>query len=161
MKINRNLCKLMKFIEYMGCICFEQRKLILFYILNIYTPHISVLQREINCLNRENENCGFRGNIGFNLQNTSQSDIFCKNLKCSHGQYAHFAPSDFPQTHHKCSVVDERVEIHVTGNKVNSKNMENGFGYEISASRLYHLRLVARVCLFPFSTQRMTRLYRN
>ena len=48
------------------------------------------------------------------------------------------------------------VEIHVSGKKVNWKNMENGFGYEISASRLlYHIRLVAQVCLLPFSAHRI------
>ena len=57
---------------------------------------ISVPQREINCSNRENENQGFRENMGSDLQNTGQSHSFDENVKSSHGQYAHFAPSGFP-----------------------------------------------------------------
>ena len=39
--------------EHVWGICFEKRKWVIFYILKKWTPHISVLQREINCLNRE------------------------------------------------------------------------------------------------------------
>ena len=64
MKINRKTIKinenLWKSITYMGSICFEKRRRVIFHILNTETPHISVLQREINCLNRENENLSFR-----------------------------------------------------------------------------------------------------
>ena len=80
-----------KIMTYIGCICFEQRRWVIFYVLNIYTPHISVLQREINWLNREYENHGFRENMDFDLQITCQSDIFYENLKWSHGHYGHFA----------------------------------------------------------------------
>ena len=37
--------------------------------------------KEINCLNRENENRGFREKIDFDLQNTGQSHSFDENLK--------------------------------------------------------------------------------
>ena len=40
----------------------------------------SVLQREINCLNREYENHGFRENMDFDLQITCQNPLN-KNLK--------------------------------------------------------------------------------
>jgi hypothetical protein len=72
-----------------------------------------------------------------------------------------------PQTvplwnHHKSQVFDKSVGIHVPGKKVNLKNMKNGFGYEIWASGLrYHVRLVARVCLLPFSAHRTSKLHRN
>ena len=36
----------------------------------ILYSHISVFQREINCLNKENENRGFRENMNLYLQNT-------------------------------------------------------------------------------------------
>ena len=78
MKIYENLLKSMKIQRYM---CSEKRRLVTFYILNIYTPHICVPQTEINCLNRENENRGFRENMVFDLQITYQSDIFYENLK--------------------------------------------------------------------------------
>jgi hypothetical protein len=45
----------------MGCICFEQRRWVTFYVPNIYTPHRSALQREINCLNGENGNLSLQG----------------------------------------------------------------------------------------------------
>ena len=45
------------------------------------TPHISVLQREINCLNQENGNRGFLEHMDFDLQNACQSHISYKNLK--------------------------------------------------------------------------------
>ena len=45
------------------------------------TPHISVLQREINCLTGESANRGFRENMDFDLQNTGQSHSFDENLK--------------------------------------------------------------------------------
>ena len=61
--------------------CSEKTRWVIFYVLNIYTPHISALQREINCLNRKNENRGFRGNMDFDLQNTGQSHHFDENLK--------------------------------------------------------------------------------
>ena len=48
----------MKSITYMGSICFEKRKWVIFHILNIQTPHISALPKEINCLNKENANRG-------------------------------------------------------------------------------------------------------
>ena len=43
----------------MGCICFDKRRKVIFYIPSIQTPHRSVLQRGINCLSRENENHSF------------------------------------------------------------------------------------------------------
>ena len=43
-------------------------------------PHISVPQREIKCLNRENENQGFGENTDFDLQNTGQSHSFDESL---------------------------------------------------------------------------------
>ena len=42
---------------------------------------ISVLHRDINCLNRENENQDFRENMDFDLQNTGQSHCFDEDLK--------------------------------------------------------------------------------
>ena len=42
------------------------------------------------------------------------------------------------------------------------KNRTNEFGYKISASGLrYHLWLVARVCLLPFSAHTISKLYQN
>ena len=86
--IYENPCKSLKIYEilwnplrYMGYICFKKIRWIIFYILRTCTPHISVLQREINCLNRENKNRGFRENMNFDLQNIGQSHIFHENLK--------------------------------------------------------------------------------
>ena len=56
----------------MGYVCFEKRT---------WTPHISVFQKEIDCLNKENENRGFQGNMNFDLQITYQSHYFDENLK--------------------------------------------------------------------------------
>ena len=96
MKIHKISWKWMKSITYMGSICFEKGRWVIFYILNTETPHISVLQREINCVNRENGNWCFQGNMDFDLQITYQSHYFYENLKWSHGHYGHFAPSGFP-----------------------------------------------------------------
>ena len=43
--------------------------------------HICALQREIDCLNKENENHSFPENMDYDLQNACQSHIFHKNLK--------------------------------------------------------------------------------
>ena len=96
MQIHENIWNSVKSMTYMGCICFEQRRWVMFYVLNIYTPHISALQRGINCLNRENGNWCFQGNMDFDQQITYQSHYFYENLKWSHGHYGHFAPSGFP-----------------------------------------------------------------
>ena len=80
MKIYENLWKsitiyehIMKSMKIQGYMCSEKRKWVIFYILNISTPHISVLQREINSLNREDANHGFRENMDFDMQNAYQS----------------------------------------------------------------------------------------
>ena len=112
MKNNEKLWKSTKFMTYMGCICFEQRRLVIFHVLNIYTPHISALQREINCLNRENWNLCFQGNMSFDLQITYQSHIFYENLKWSHGHYGHFALDDLIGNPDRRSVFDKSVEVH-------------------------------------------------
>ena len=78
MKIYENLWKSMKIQRYM---CSEKGTWVIFYILNIQTPHISVLQREINCLNTENENHSFPENMDSDLQITCQSQYFYENLK--------------------------------------------------------------------------------
>ena len=109
MKIYKNLWKSMKFMTCMGYICFKQRKCVIFYVLNIYTPHISALQRKINCFNRENENRGFRGNMDFDLQNTGQSHYFDENLKWSHCHYGHFAPAGLTGNPDRSSVFDKSV----------------------------------------------------
>ena len=64
------------------------------------------------CLNRENENRGFRENIDFDLQNTGQSHYFDENLKWSHGHYGHFAPAGLTGNPDKSSVFDKSVEVH-------------------------------------------------
>ena len=74
--------------------------------------HISVLRRETNCLNRENENWCFRERMDFDMHNTCQSDIFYENLKWSHAHYDHFAPDGFPQNHDTSVIFDGSVEIH-------------------------------------------------
>ena len=94
----------------MRCICFEQRRWVIFYVLNIYTPHISALQREINCLNRENGNLCSQGNFDFDLQITYQSHYFYENLKWSHGHSGHFALDDFPWNPDRSSVFIKIVE---------------------------------------------------
>ena len=66
--------------------------------------------------------------MDFDMQNAYQSHDFHENLKWSHGQYAHFAPSGFFQTRDKSEVFDRSVEIQFSGNKVKSKNMKNCFG---------------------------------
>ena len=75
-------------------------------------PQISVLQREINCLNRENENQGFRENTDSDLQNTGQSYYFDGNLKWSHGHYGHFALDGLTGNPNKSSVFNKSVETH-------------------------------------------------
>ena len=67
--------------EKMGYILYSNKK----------KPQISVLHREMNCLNRENENLVFYENMDFDLQNTGQSHYSYENLKWSHGHYGHFA----------------------------------------------------------------------
>ena len=94
----------------MGYICFEKRRWVIFYVLNMYTPHISALQRRINCLNRENGNWCFQGNMDFDLQITYQSHSIDENLKWSHGHYGHFAPSGLRGTRDRSSVFDKIVE---------------------------------------------------
>ena len=111
-EIHKNLWKSMKFMAYIGCICFEQRRWVIFYVLNIYTPHISVLQREMICLNIENENWAFRENMDFGLQITYQSHSFDENLKWSNGHYGHFAPAGLIGNPDRSSVFDKCVETH-------------------------------------------------
>ena len=53
----------------------------LYSIFQKWTPHISVLQREINCLNKENKNQGFWKIVDFDLQITYQSHYFDENMK--------------------------------------------------------------------------------
>ena len=65
----------------MGSICFEKSRWVIFYILNTEMPHISVLQREINCLNEETENQGFPENMDVDMQNTYQSHDFYEIMK--------------------------------------------------------------------------------
>ena len=60
---------------------FASKQKPIFDILTIQTPHISVPRREINCLNRENENQGFRENMDSDVQITCQNHIFNENLK--------------------------------------------------------------------------------
>ena len=91
-KKNENLWKSMNMFE---IYLFRKRRWVIFYILRRWTPHISVLQREINCLNRENTNWWFRENLDFDLQITCRSDIFRGNLKWSHSHYGHSAPDGF------------------------------------------------------------------
>ena len=110
MQIYENLWKSMKFMTYVRCICFEQWRWVIFYVLNIYTPHISALQREINCLNRENWNLCFQGNMSFDLQITYQSHIFYENLKWSQVHYGHLAPAGLTGNPDKSSVFDKSVE---------------------------------------------------
>ena len=126
MEIYGNLCKSMKIYENLwksmkiygmhniyGIYLFWKKKMgYIFYILNTETPHISVLQREINYLNRENGNRVFRENMDFDLQNTRQSHYFDENVKWSYGHYGHFAPAGFPQNHNKTCVFLKHVEIH-------------------------------------------------
>ena len=88
----------------------KKRRWVIFCILRVSAPHIFVSQREINCLNRENENLGFRENLDCDLQITYQSHYFYENLKWSRGQYAHFAPSGFPSNPDRSSVLNKRVE---------------------------------------------------
>ena len=59
-------------------------------------PHVSVLQREIKCLSRENGNHVFRENMNSDLQTTCQSHSFDEHLKLSHSQYKHVALAGFP-----------------------------------------------------------------
>ena len=63
---------------------------------NDYILHISVLEREIYSLNKENENHDFPENMDSDLQIAYQSHYFYENLKWSHGHYGHFAPAGFP-----------------------------------------------------------------
>ena len=72
MKIHKDVRDIFASEEEDGLYCIFKR---------IYTPHISVLQREINCLNRENENHVFGEHIDFDLQNAVQSHSFDENRK--------------------------------------------------------------------------------
>ena len=59
MKIHDNLLKFMKILKSMkiyGYICLEERRSVIFYIPKKETPHISVLQKEIHRVNKENGN---------------------------------------------------------------------------------------------------------
>ena len=82
----------------------------------LYSKHInashSVLQRELNCLNRENENHGFPENMDFDLQNACQSHMFHEHLKWSRGHYGHFAPAGLTGNPDRSLVFDKSVETH-------------------------------------------------
>ena len=114
MKINENPWTSMKIIEnhehVWDIFVLKKIRWVIFYILRTQTPRISVLQREINCLNRENKNRGFRGNMDFDLRNTSQSHIFYENLKWSYGHYEHFALDGFFQTHNEVQFLTKVLE---------------------------------------------------
>jgi hypothetical protein len=71
----------MKYMNMYGIYVFWKKNMVIFYILNKETSHISVFQKEIDCLNKENENRGFRENMDFDLQITGQSHYFYENLK--------------------------------------------------------------------------------
>ena len=76
MKIYKQISKSMY-----GMYLFWKKKMgYVLYFKNISASHI-VLQRGINCLNRENDNRGFRENMDFDLQNMGQSHSFDENLK--------------------------------------------------------------------------------
>ena len=61
---------------------FPEKKMgYILYSNKINASHISVTQREINCLNSENGNQGFRENMDSDLQNACQSHSFDENLK--------------------------------------------------------------------------------
>ena len=86
----------MKSMNMYGIYLFRKKKMgYILYSKNMNASHIWP-QREINGLNRENENQGFRENMDSDLQNTGQSHIFYENLKWSHGQYEQFSPAGFP-----------------------------------------------------------------
>ena len=127
LKIYENRCKPLKIYEHlwksmkiygspwnpwtwMGYICLEKRRWVISYILRIWTPHISVIQREIIRLNIKNENWAFQENMDFGLQITYQSYYFDEHLKWSHGHYGHFAPTGFIGNTDRSSVFDKGVE---------------------------------------------------
>ena len=94
MKINGNLWRSMKFMTYMGCICFKQRRWVIFYVLNIYTPHTSALQRQINCLNRENGNWCFQD--GLWPANYKSKSLFLWKPEMIPRSLRSFCPKRFP-----------------------------------------------------------------
>ena len=110
-EIYENLWKSMEIYENPKIYVFWKRKM--GYLL--YSKHINASnicpQREINCLNRENENAFLQGNMEFDLQITCQSHLFYENMKWSHGHYGHFAPSGFPQTHTRRWVFDKLLIV--------------------------------------------------
>ena len=119
MKIYENLWKSIQMYEYLWksmeiqrYMCSEKTRWVIFYVLNIYTPHISTLQKRINCLNRENGNWCFQGNMDFDLQITYQCHYFYENLKWSHRHYGHFAPAGFTGNPDRSSVFDKSVATH-------------------------------------------------
>ena len=71
----------MKSMNIYGICLFRKKKMgYILYSKNINASHICPPKR-INCLNRENENQGFRENMDSDLQNTGQSHSFDENLK--------------------------------------------------------------------------------
>ena len=97
LKINEHLWNLLKSMNIYGMYWLRGKKMgYSLYSNNINASHICPPKKEIDCVNREKENRGFRKNIDFGLQNTSQSHSFDENLKWSHGHYGHFAPRGFP-----------------------------------------------------------------
>ena len=101
----------MKSMNIYGIYLFWKKNMVILYVLNKLAPHISVLQKEINYLNKENENRGFRENMDFDLQDACQSHIFHENLKWSYGHYEHFALDGFFQNHNKSSVFNKSVGV--------------------------------------------------
>ena len=67
----------------MGYICFEERRRVAFYILGKWKPHISVLERMINCLNSESENQGSFVKYAAWLANNISKSLFYGSMKWS------------------------------------------------------------------------------
>ena len=64
-----------------GIYLFWEEKMGYIMYSNRINASISVLQREMDCLNKGNENQDFRENMDFDLQNNGQSHSFNENMK--------------------------------------------------------------------------------
>ena len=68
-----------------------------FYILRTETPHISVLQREISCLNRGHENRAFSGKYGHFIGACDKTRINAIRIQQQKAGYRHTRTADSPE----------------------------------------------------------------
>ena len=142
-----------------GIYLFRKKRWVIFFILNIWTPHISVLQREINCLNREHENHGFQETWTLTCKTRVKVTLLMKTWNDPTVITNILPQADSHKTILKVgfctTVLICTFPIRKWIWKVGKMNLAKK---SRSPDSVAHIHLVARVCLLPFSTHKMTRL---